>query len=165
MPTIGSEFNQMSIVSWVATAYILTFDAFRMYQLVFYVQIFQWWKISAWLLIRGNSPLKNFFFFFFDSQSHYSRNFLISVVVRWSCFWELVFSCLAPFSVVLQRWVFLDSRFCIQVSLYLFAIAEYHHVDCIKSDLWYWRIRNFVYGKILSMKFRHDICSTTSYWL
>lgn len=41
MPTIGSEFNQMSIVSWVATAYILTFDAFRMYQLVFYVQIFQ----------------------------------------------------------------------------------------------------------------------------
>ncbi|KAI9277507.1 major facilitator superfamily domain-containing protein [Umbelopsis sp. AD052] len=29
MPTIGSEFNQMSIVSWVATAYILTFDAFQ----------------------------------------------------------------------------------------------------------------------------------------
>lgn len=29
MPTIGSEFNEMSIVSWVATAYILTFDAFR----------------------------------------------------------------------------------------------------------------------------------------
>ncbi|CAM0141945.1 hypothetical protein VKS41_004353 [Umbelopsis sp. WA50703] len=29
MPTIGSEFNEMSIVSWVATAYILTFDAFQ----------------------------------------------------------------------------------------------------------------------------------------
>ncbi|KAH8548040.1 major facilitator superfamily domain-containing protein [Umbelopsis sp. PMI_123] len=29
MPTIGSEFNQMSIVAWVATAYILTFDAFQ----------------------------------------------------------------------------------------------------------------------------------------
>jgi hypothetical protein len=29
LPTIGSDFNQMSIVSWVATAYILTFDAFR----------------------------------------------------------------------------------------------------------------------------------------
>jgi hypothetical protein len=41
MPTIGSEFNQMSIVAWVATAYILTFDAFRMYLLAFYVQIIQ----------------------------------------------------------------------------------------------------------------------------
>lgn len=29
LPKIGSDFNQMSIVSWVATAYILTFDAFR----------------------------------------------------------------------------------------------------------------------------------------
>lgn len=29
LPRIGSDFNQMSIVSWVATAYILTFDAFR----------------------------------------------------------------------------------------------------------------------------------------
>ncbi|KAH8548049.1 major facilitator superfamily domain-containing protein [Umbelopsis sp. PMI_123] len=29
MPTIGSEFNQMHIVAWVATAYILTFDAFQ----------------------------------------------------------------------------------------------------------------------------------------
>ncbi|KAG1151951.1 hypothetical protein G6F37_000717 [Rhizopus arrhizus] len=29
LPTIGSEFNQMTIVSWVATAYMLTFDAFQ----------------------------------------------------------------------------------------------------------------------------------------
>ncbi|KAI7907864.1 major facilitator superfamily domain-containing protein [Cokeromyces recurvatus] len=29
LPRIGSDFNQMSIVSWVATAYILTFDAFQ----------------------------------------------------------------------------------------------------------------------------------------
>ncbi|KAI9255508.1 major facilitator superfamily domain-containing protein [Sporodiniella umbellata] len=29
LPKIGSEFNQVSIVSWVATAYILTFDAFQ----------------------------------------------------------------------------------------------------------------------------------------
>ncbi|KAI8367779.1 major facilitator superfamily domain-containing protein [Blakeslea trispora] len=29
LPRIGSEFNQMTIVSWVATAYILTFDAFQ----------------------------------------------------------------------------------------------------------------------------------------
>lgn len=29
LPKIGSDFNQMSIVSWVATAYILTFDAFQ----------------------------------------------------------------------------------------------------------------------------------------
>lgn len=29
LPRIGSDFNQMTIVSWVATAYILTFDAFR----------------------------------------------------------------------------------------------------------------------------------------
>ncbi|KAI8050030.1 major facilitator superfamily domain-containing protein [Thamnidium elegans] len=29
LPKIGSEFEQMSIVSWVATAYILTFDAFQ----------------------------------------------------------------------------------------------------------------------------------------
>ncbi|CAO3652070.1 unnamed protein product [Cunninghamella blakesleeana] len=29
LPHIGSEFNQMTIVSWVATAYILTFDAFQ----------------------------------------------------------------------------------------------------------------------------------------
>ncbi|KAG2192966.1 hypothetical protein INT47_005692 [Mucor saturninus] len=29
LPSIGSDFNQMSIVSWVATAYILTFDAFQ----------------------------------------------------------------------------------------------------------------------------------------
>ncbi|KAI8646263.1 major facilitator superfamily domain-containing protein [Parasitella parasitica] len=29
LPRIGSEFNQMSIVAWVATAYILTFDAFQ----------------------------------------------------------------------------------------------------------------------------------------
>ncbi|GAN05514.1 MFS general substrate transporter [Mucor ambiguus] len=29
LPKIGSDFNQMSIVAWVATAYILTFDAFQ----------------------------------------------------------------------------------------------------------------------------------------
>lgn len=29
MPHVGSEFNQTAIVSWIATAYILTFDAFR----------------------------------------------------------------------------------------------------------------------------------------
>ncbi|GAA5798020.1 hypothetical protein HPULCUR_003418 [Helicostylum pulchrum] len=29
LPKIGSDFEQMSIVSWVATAYILTFDAFQ----------------------------------------------------------------------------------------------------------------------------------------
>ncbi|ORX55145.1 MFS general substrate transporter [Hesseltinella vesiculosa] len=29
MPVIGSDFQQMSIVAWVATAYILTFDAFQ----------------------------------------------------------------------------------------------------------------------------------------
>ncbi|KAI8378397.1 major facilitator superfamily domain-containing protein [Blakeslea trispora] len=29
LPRIGSDFNQMSIVAWVATAYILTFDAFQ----------------------------------------------------------------------------------------------------------------------------------------
>ncbi|KAG1053037.1 hypothetical protein G6F43_004853 [Rhizopus delemar] len=29
LPRIGSDFNQMTIVSWVATAYILTFDAFQ----------------------------------------------------------------------------------------------------------------------------------------
>ncbi|KAI8875814.1 MFS general substrate transporter, partial [Backusella circina FSU 941] len=29
LPHIGSEFNQMSIVSWVASAYILTFDVFQ----------------------------------------------------------------------------------------------------------------------------------------
>ncbi|CEG79860.1 hypothetical protein RMATCC62417_14275 [Rhizopus microsporus] len=29
LPTIGSDFNSMSIVSWVATAYILTFDSFQ----------------------------------------------------------------------------------------------------------------------------------------
>lgn len=29
LPKIGSDFNQMTIVSWVATAYILTFDAFQ----------------------------------------------------------------------------------------------------------------------------------------
>ncbi|CAO3651421.1 unnamed protein product [Cunninghamella echinulata] len=29
LPRIGSDFNQMSIVSWVATAYILTFDSFQ----------------------------------------------------------------------------------------------------------------------------------------
>ncbi|KAL0084765.1 major facilitator superfamily domain-containing protein [Phycomyces blakesleeanus] len=29
LPRIGSDFNQMAIVSWVATAYILTFDAFQ----------------------------------------------------------------------------------------------------------------------------------------
>ncbi|KAG1143081.1 hypothetical protein G6F38_007300 [Rhizopus arrhizus] len=29
LPTIGSDFNQMTIVSWVATAYILTYDAFQ----------------------------------------------------------------------------------------------------------------------------------------
>ncbi|CAO3652086.1 unnamed protein product [Cunninghamella blakesleeana] len=29
LPHVGSEFNQTSIVSWVATAYILTFDAFQ----------------------------------------------------------------------------------------------------------------------------------------
>ncbi|KAI8575038.1 hypothetical protein K450DRAFT_263633 [Umbelopsis ramanniana AG] len=29
MPIIGSEFNQMHSVAWVATAYILTFDAFQ----------------------------------------------------------------------------------------------------------------------------------------
>lgn len=31
LPKIGSDFNQMAIVAWVATAYILTFDAFRKY--------------------------------------------------------------------------------------------------------------------------------------
>ena len=29
LPRIGSDFNQMAIVAWVATAYMLTFDAFR----------------------------------------------------------------------------------------------------------------------------------------
>lgn len=29
LPRIGSDFNQMTAVSWVATAYILTFDVFR----------------------------------------------------------------------------------------------------------------------------------------
>lgn len=29
LPRIGSEFNNSSIVAWVATSYILTFDAFR----------------------------------------------------------------------------------------------------------------------------------------
>ncbi|KAL0089330.1 major facilitator superfamily domain-containing protein [Phycomyces blakesleeanus] len=29
LPRIGSDFNKMDIVSWVATAYILTFDAFQ----------------------------------------------------------------------------------------------------------------------------------------
>ncbi|KAI8391665.1 major facilitator superfamily domain-containing protein [Radiomyces spectabilis] len=29
LPRIGSDFNQMAIVAWVATAYILTFDAFQ----------------------------------------------------------------------------------------------------------------------------------------
>lgn len=29
LPHIGSDFNRMSIVAWVATAYIITFDAFR----------------------------------------------------------------------------------------------------------------------------------------
>ncbi|CAO3652074.1 unnamed protein product [Cunninghamella blakesleeana] len=29
LPVVGSEFNQMDIVSWVATAYVLTFDAFQ----------------------------------------------------------------------------------------------------------------------------------------
>ncbi|KAL7323511.1 hypothetical protein PS15p_211397 [Mucor circinelloides] len=29
LPKIGSDFNQMAIVAWVATAYILTFDAFQ----------------------------------------------------------------------------------------------------------------------------------------
>ncbi|CAO3652066.1 unnamed protein product [Cunninghamella blakesleeana] len=29
LPHVGSEFNQMSIVAWIATAYILTFDAFQ----------------------------------------------------------------------------------------------------------------------------------------
>ncbi|CAO3652078.1 unnamed protein product [Cunninghamella blakesleeana] len=29
LPNVGSEFNQMNIVSWVATAYLLTFDAFQ----------------------------------------------------------------------------------------------------------------------------------------
>ncbi|KAI8884005.1 MFS general substrate transporter [Backusella circina FSU 941] len=29
LPRIGSEFNKMSIVAWVATSYILTFDAFQ----------------------------------------------------------------------------------------------------------------------------------------
>jgi hypothetical protein len=29
LPRIGSDFKQMQVVSWVATAYILTFDAFR----------------------------------------------------------------------------------------------------------------------------------------
>lgn len=29
LPTIGSDFNATSVVSWVATAYMLTFDAFQ----------------------------------------------------------------------------------------------------------------------------------------
>ena len=36
LPRIGSDFNQMTIVSWVATAYILTFDAFRKSELPLY---------------------------------------------------------------------------------------------------------------------------------
>jgi hypothetical protein len=29
LPKIGSDFNEMSIVAWVATSYMITFDAFR----------------------------------------------------------------------------------------------------------------------------------------